>query len=166
MQISGLDSLFGTQELTESEKLRRSRQSGGILDQMGDRGSDTVTFSDEGRRLAAEMQARKAQEQDERNAGEKAGQDIMGKPAHAAASLEEDEEAAAAEDAGGSGGGAGGGSSSSAEEIKKQIQKLEAKMQTIAASGLPENVKESTLATYQAQIAELQSQLQAAQSEG
>lgn len=163
MSVSGIDSLFGTQELTETEKMRRDRKSKGVLEQLGG-GEDTVTLSDEGKRLAAEMQARKTQEQEEQEKRENASKDLQGKSTAGALPAEDstEEEAGGAAAAQGGGGG-GSGSSDSAESIKKQIQQLEAKLQTIASSGLPENVKESTMATYQAQIAELQAQLQQAQ---
>lgn len=163
MSVSGIDSLFGTQELTETEKLRRDRKSKGVLEQLGG-GGDTVTLSDEGKRLAAEMQARKTQEQEEQEKRENASKDLQGKTATGALPTKDsaEEEAGGAAAAQGGGGGSSG-SSDSAESIEKQIQQLEAKLQAIASSGLPENVKESTMATYQAQIAELQSQLQQAQ---
>lgn len=165
MSVSGIDSLFGAQELTETEKLRRDRKSRGVLEQLGE-GGDTVSISDEGKRLAAEMQVRKTQEQEDQEKRENDSRDLPGRNAAVSATgaEEETEEAEGAEAAqGGGGAGGGSGSSGSVESIKKQIQQLEAKLQTIASSGLPENVKESTMATYQAQIAELQSQLQQAQ---
>lgn len=73
MAISGIDSLFGSQELTEIERLRRERESKGMLGQSG--GGDTVSISDEGKRLAAEMQARKSGEQEPRGQEEQNAQD-------------------------------------------------------------------------------------------
>ena len=140
MAISGIDSLFGSQELTEIERLRRERESKGMLGQSG--GGDTVSISDEGKRLAAEMQEQNAQD---RFAASSIG--ISG---------EEGEEKQAGAAAGG-----GASSSSSAESVKKQIQQLKSKLESLASSSLPDNIKQSTMATYQAQIQELESQLNA-----
>lgn len=160
MAISGIGSLLEPQDVTEIERLRRERESKGVLGQMGG-GGDTVTLSDEGKRLAAEMQARQAKDQENRNQEEATDRDRF---AATAAGIPQTEEEEAEGVAGGRGGsGAGGSGSSQVDQIKKQIQQLEAKMQSVASGGLPENIKESTLATYQAQIAELQSQLQQAQ---
>lgn len=164
MAVSGIDSLFGSQELTEIERLRREREAKNTLAQWGG-GTDTVNLSDEGKRLAAEMQARKAREQEDRNQDEAAGQNRFAQPATGVSQGEEDGKEGAAEAAEGTGskGNAGGGSSSSqVEQIKKQIEQLEAKMQRVAASAMPENAKESAISSYQAQIAELQAQLQKA----
>ena len=153
MAISGIDWLFGSQEFTEIERLRRDRQSKGILGQSG--GGDTVSISDEGKRLAAEMQARKSGEQEPRGQEEQNAQDRF-----AASSIgvsgEEGEEKQAGAAAGG-----GASSSSSAESVKKQIQQLKSKLESLASSSLPDNIKQSTMATYQAQIQELESQLNA-----
>ena len=153
MAISGIDSLFGSQELTEIERLRRERESKGMLGQSG--GGDTVSISDEGKRLAAAMHPRKcgAQEprrQEEENAQDRLGQGSIG------VSVGDSEEKQAGAAAGG-----GASSSSSAESVKKQIQQLKSKLESLASSSLPDNIKQSTMATYQAQIQELESQLNA-----
>lgn len=169
MDISGLGSLFGSQELTEIERLRRERESKGALGNLGG-GSDTVSISEEGRRLSEEMQARKAKEQKLQEQGESPARDPLAAKA-AGISREENGEAGAVPDApgdapggapGGAAGGAqsGGDSSSQVESIQKQIEQLKAKMQSVASSALPEEVKASTVAAYQAQISELESQKQ------
>ena len=166
MQLSGIESLFGTQGLTEIEKIRRSRQESSTADESDVLVKDRVTISEEGRRLAEEMQARKKQaEGSTLNAVTKNGESAESSSLLASSLPEGESRAAAAEGkpSGGSGGG-GNGSSSSSESIEAQIQSLQAKIQTIASSNLPESIKESTMATYQAQIAELQSQLQQAQA--
>ena len=161
MDISGLGSLFGSQELTEIERLRRERESKGALGNLGG-GSDTVSISEEGRRLSEEMQARKAKEQKLQEQGESLARDPLAAKA-AGISREENGEAGAVPDAPGDApGGAqsGGDSSSQVESIQKQIEQLKAKMQSVASSALPEEVKASTVAAYQAQISELESQKQ------
>lgn len=157
MDISGLGSLFGSQELTEIERLRRERESRGVLGNLGG-GGDTVSISEEGRRLAEEMRARKAEEQkaQEQNS---AADPFAAKAAGISGDEGDGAQAGAIPDAPGGAQG-GGDSSSQVESIKKQIEQLKAKMQSVASSGLPEKVKTSTVAAYQAQISELESQLQ------
>lgn len=155
MDISGLGSLFGSQELTEIERLRRERESRGVLGNLG-MGSDTVSISEEGRRLSEEMQARKIAEQKQDSAGSPFAANAAG--ISGAEMSGEGGEAPAAAGAGGASGGGDG--SSQVEQIQKQIEQLKAKMQSVAASGLPEEVKASTVAAYQAQISELESQKQ------
>ncbi|MCH5276758.1 MAG: FlxA-like family protein [Desulfovibrionaceae bacterium] len=159
MDISGLGSLFGSQDLTEIERLRRERESKGALGSLG-WNSDTVSISEEGRRLAEEMQARRA----EALKLQDTDQDAASLAAHAAGISGQDGEARAGSvpDAPSGAGGAqsGGDGSSQVESIKKQIEQLKAKMQSVASSALPEEVKASTVAAYQAQISELESQMQ------
>lgn len=166
MDISGLGSLFGSQELTEIERLRRERESRGVLGNLGG-GSDTVSISEEGRRLAEEMQARKLEAQKLQEADQNASHDnLTANATRISAGISGDEDAGAQAgaipDAPGSAGGSqnGGDSSSQVESIQKQIEQLKAKMQSVASSALPEEVKASTVAAYQAQISELESQKQ------
>lgn len=156
MDISGLGSLFGSQELTEIERLRRERESRGMPGSLGG-GSDTVSISEEGRRLSEEMQARRAETQ-KLQEHSSAADPFAAKSA--GISGESEQAGAAPEAPGGAGGSGGGDSSSQVEQIQKQIEQLKAKMQSVASSALPEEVKQSTVAAYQAQISELESQKQ------
>lgn len=162
MDISGLGSLFGSQELTEIERLRRERESKGVLGNLGGSG-DTVSISEEGRRLSEEMQARKLEAQKLQEVDQDASHDNLTANAAGISGDEGDgAQAGAIPDAPGSTGGSqnGGDSSSQVESIQKQIEQLKAKMQSVASSALPEEVKASTVAAYQAQISELESQKQ------
>lgn len=166
MALSGIGSLLGSQESTEIERLRRERESKSALGQMGGNG-DTVNISDEGKRLAAEMRARQARDQENQEAGERAdGRDRFASAAVGVSPDEEDEAAdgtGAAEGAGGQGGASGSSDASEVARIEKQIEQLESKLQAVAASNMPETVKQSAINSYQAQIAELQARLQEAQ---
>ncbi len=159
MAISGIDSLFGSQKLTEIERLRRERESKGILGQLGG-GGDTVSISEEGKRLAAEMQARQSKSQEPREQEEGTAQDRFAANFAGIPGGEDEEKQAGAAT------GDGTSSSSSTESIKKQIQQLKAKLESLASSSLPDNVKQSTMASYQAQIQELESQLRASAAQG
>lgn len=69
-----------------------------------------------------------------------------------------------AAEAGGSAGASGSGGSSSADQIqsiREKIRQLEARLQSIASSSLPENVKASQMNVLQAQVNDLQQQLNA-----
>lgn len=160
MQISGYSPLFGTQETEESERVRRARSGadGSAISSFG--GEDTVTISDEGRRLAEEMRLRKIQEEEDQERRMAKAQDGSSAP------VGEGAEGAPETGAAGGGGGSSSSSSSSVEDIKKQIQQLEAKLASTASSSLPENVKQSAMATYQAQIQELESQLRSMAGQG
>lgn len=162
MEISGYGSIFFSQEAEESARVARSKsndQEGSALGLLG--GSDTVSISEEARKLAEKMLLEKQEEQrrQEQEAQRQAGAALTGNGTAAESAGPEN-----AAKAGGAGGASGSGGSSSADQvqsIKEKIKQLEARLQTTASSSLPENVKQSQIGVLQSQINELQQQLNA-----
>lgn len=171
MEISGYGNIFFSQEAEESARARRSKsteQEGSALGLLG--GSDTVSISEEARKLAEKMLLEKQEEEQRREQEQEVQRQVNAsltgngpaagnaKQESAAGAVEGTEEANGA-----SGGGPSGGSSSDDQiaSIKKKIQELQAKLQTTASSSLPENVKQSQVGVLQSQINELQQQLNA-----
>lgn len=155
MKISGYGSIFFSQEAEESARAARGKnngQEGSALGLPG--GSDTVSISEEARKLSEKMLLEKQEEQRRQSSAAPAGNGPAADNA---------EQQGAAE-AGGSAGASGSGGSSSADQIqsiREKIRQLEARLQSIASSSLPENVKASQMNVLQAQVNDLQQQLNA-----
>ncbi len=153
MEISGYSSIFFSQEAEQSARVRRGKsaeQDGSALSLTG---GDTVSISEEARKLSEKMLLEKQEEQRQADAAP-----VGNGPATKNAGQE------GAAKTGGSEGASGSAGSSSADQIqsiKEKIKQLEARLQTTAASSLPENVKQSQIGVLQSQINELQQQLNA-----
>ena len=170
MEISSYGSIFFAQEMDETSRISLNRDKNGEQEKGSTElfgGSDTVTISEEARKLSEKLLLEK---QEEQRRQEQEDQQKADAQTTAARNAERNgaagqSSAAASSGASGSGGGGGGSSSSSssAENIKAQIQQVEARLQTIASSSQSESIKSSQMAMLQAQLAELQQQLNQAQ---
>ena len=162
MEISGYGSIFFSQEAEESARAARGKnngQEGSALGLPG--GSDTVSISEEARKLSEKMLLEKQEEQ--RRQEQEQSRQSSAAPAGNGPAADNAEQQGAAE-AGGSAGASGSGGSSSADQIqsiREKIRQLEARLQSIASSSLPENVKASQMNVLQAQVNDLQQQLNA-----
>ena len=161
MEISGYSSIFFSQEAEQSARVRRGKsaeQDGSALSLTG---GDTVSISEEARKLSEKMLLEKQEEQ-RRQEQEAQRQTDAAPVGNGPATKNAGQEGAAK--TGGSEGASGSAGSSSADQIqsiKEKIKQLEARLQTTAASSLPENVKQSQIGVLQSQINELQQQLNA-----
>lgn len=158
MEISGYGSIFSAQESEELARLKRNNseeKDGSALGLLG--GSDTVSISEQGRKLAEKMLLEKEEEQkrQEQQAQQKA---FSAQGGNAGAAGDAQSGGEAAQGAGGAGGASGSGSSDAAS-IEKQIQQVQARMESVASGNLPEQVKTSQISVLQAQLNELQQQL-------
>ena len=160
MEISGYGSIFFSQEAEESARAARGKnngQEGSALGLPG--GSDTVSISEEARKLSEKMLLEKQEEQRRQEQSRQSSAALAGNGPAA-----DNAEQQGAAEAGGSAGASGSGGSSSADQIqsiREKIRQLEARLQSIASSSLPENVKASQMNVLQAQVNDLQQQLNA-----
>lgn len=171
MQISGYGVVRQLDPYSELEQIQQQRRMSGLDDFTPESKGDTVSFSAEGRRLAAQMSAAKADaqtasgvksavftESDKQSATGAAGagtQAAFGAGAPAGGPVEQGEDA----QGGGSGGSGDAESGSDAEDIEAQIKALESQLQSILGGSLPEDLKQVTAQPVQQQIAQLQQQL-------
>lgn len=196
MEISGYG-LFSTQEIEETERIRRNKRSGSALENMGGASTDTVSISDEARAMYAEMKAMQSGSGSQKSTSDTSSESSSdgssdGSPdsSNSAGSStgmysrksssvgssgdtnagsngsmsdnagDDDQSNESTNESGKSGGsGSSGASESTTDAIQKQIDQLQAKLQNVATSSLPENAKQSAMSMYQAQIAELEQQL-------
>jgi len=153
MRISAYTASLDLQQAAEREQLPQPRSERASPQKQRASG-DTVTVSEEARRLAAEMQQRReekaVQEEslslDSSSEKERAARRTASSPTYAmpqAGRLPRQD----------------GASSEHSSTIEKQIEQLQSRLQNIAASTLPEGVKQSMMTSFQAQILELQAQL-------
>jgi hypothetical protein len=161
MDISGLSSLFRTQETEETERVQRIRKERDTEEQstlFSSRKTDSVTISAEGRRMLEAMQENNAREQGKDQQGGQNDSASMQKgmtPGGSLSAPEDTEQAKGTGKSGGSGAAGGSGAGETADSIDEKIAKLEAKIQTVAKSEMPEASKQAAITSYQAQIAEL-----------
>ncbi len=162
MEISGYGSIFFSQEAEESARANRSKnddQEGSALGILG--GSDTVSISEEARKLAEKMLMEKQEEQERQE--QEAQQKAYLAQAGNSSSAKDTQQSGATGTAGAAQGSGGSGGASDTANIEKQIQQVQARMQSIASGNLPEEVKTSQVSVLQAQLNELQQQLVQAQ---
>lgn len=176
MDISSIIGAYGAQQTNDLFSIERKSIEETSKTSVFDSQGDTITFSQEARDLAMQMQiaADDAEEEEELE------QELLEKSLQQAAELrraaEEKTAAEAAvegipsntEDKEGtgsmSGGGIGGGSSSSSDQIEKlerQITQISSQLEELTALITPENfsMKSSRITTLQSQLAQLQQQL-------
>lgn len=168
MQISGYGMVRQLDPYSELEQIQQQRRVSGLDDFAPESKGDTVSFSAEGRRLAAQMLAAKADAQtasgvksavltetDKQSGAAGAGtQTAFGAGAPAAGPVEQGEDAQ-----GGSAGSGDSGSESDADDIEAQIKALESQLQSILGGSLPDDLKQVTAQPVQQQIVQLQQQL-------
>lgn len=161
MQISGYSELFQSQASQESERVRRERAQGTAETSLR-LTKDTVTFSEEALRLAAEMREKAQQEtkehslfdQDQKAA--KQSENVLAATAKSTEILDVEEAT--------QGQGAPGSSENQSEEIQEKIEKLMQKLSSIMTSTMPEEQKQATSSAISQQIQELTAQLQELQA--
>lgn len=169
MQISGYGMVRQLDPYSELEQIQQQRRVSGLDDFAPESKGDTVSFSAEGRRLAAQMLAAKADAQtasgvksavftetDKQSGAAGAGtQTAFGAGAPAVGPVEQGEDA----QGGGSAGSGDSGSESDADDIEAQIKALESQLQSILGGSLPDDLKQVTAQPVQQQIVQLQQQL-------
>lgn len=176
MDIASILGTYGAQQTADIFSSRRETQETAKASAFDSRG-DTVTLSQEARKLAMQMRISAQEDEEEyleqeelekKRSFEKELQEEITRQAQA----EQDENAAAgelaaAEDsnaAGGAGGGGGGGESSSSDQIEaleKQIAEVSSQLQALASSTTENNMEEQNpkIAALQGKLSSLQQQL-------